>query len=99
MPNSKRKSAYLKGKIIKSGKGTLIKLNSKPNSILSIFAILSVFIGIITTIAAELNKENNEFLSIGLIFITVGTISYPIGIFLRNRLRNNFEKYLDLQKV
>ena len=99
LPNFKRKSGYLKGRIIKSGKETLIKLNSKLNSILSIFAILSVFIGIITTIAAELNKENNQFLSIGLIFITLGTVSYPIGIFLRNRLRNNFEKYLDLQKV
>jgi len=98
MPNLKRKSAYLTGKILKSNKGTLIKLNTKPNSILSIFAVFSVFIGIIITIISKSNIENNQFLIIGFIFIIVGIICYPIGIFLRNRLQNNFEKYLDIHQ-
>ena len=93
LPNFKRKTAYLKGEIVKSEKGTLIKLNFKPNSIISIFAIISVIIGLIITITTE---SNNESSITGLIFIAAGIICYQIGIFLRNRLQNNFEKYLDL---
>lgn len=99
IPNFKRNSAYLKGEIIKSEKGTLIKLKIKPNSALSIFSILSVLIGMITTIAAESIIENNQLLITGLIFIAVGIIYYSVGLFLRYRLQSNFEKYLDLQKV
>ncbi len=99
VPNFRRKTAYLKGKIIKSGKGTLIKLNIKPNPVISIFPILTLIIGIITIIVAESNNENNETLIFGLIIIAVGILFYLFGIFLRNRLRNNFKKYLDLKMV
>jgi hypothetical protein len=95
IPNFKRKSAYLEGEILDPDKGTLIKLNFKPNTMLSVFPILSVLIGIITTIMAE----STQFLIIGSFFILVGILYYSIGIFSRNRLQNNFEKNLDLQKV
>ncbi len=95
VPNFKRKSAYLKGEILESDKGTLIKLNFKPNTMLSVFPILSVLIGIITTIIAE----STQFLIIGSIFILVGIFYYSMGIFSINRLQNNFEKNVDVQKV
>ncbi|GHA31788.1 hypothetical protein GCM10007103_11790 [Salinimicrobium marinum] len=93
--NFKRKSAYLKGKIIESDKGTLVKLNFKPNTMLSVFPILSVLIGIITMIIAE----STQFLIIGSIFILVGIFYYSMGIFSRNRLQNIFEKSIDVQIV
>ena len=99
LPNFKRKTAYLKGEIIKSGKGTLLKLIIKPNPVVSIFPILAAVIGIISIIVAELNNENNKTLIFGLILIGVGILFYLFGMFLRNRLHNNFKKFLDLQKV
>ena len=96
MPNFKRKTAYLYGEIIKSGKGTLLKLNIKPNPVIAIFPILTILIGIITIIIAE---SNNKTLIFGLIIIAVGILFYLFGMFLTSRLRNNFKKYLDLKKV
>lgn len=96
VPNFKRKTAYLKGKITKSESGTLLKLNIKPNPVVSIFPILTILIGIITLIVAGLN---NETLIFGFIIIAVGVLFYLFGMFLRNRLRNNFKKYLELQEV
>jgi len=99
LPNFKRKSAYLKGEILKSEQGTLLKLNLRPNTMLSVFPILFALIGISILIATNLNKENMQFLIIGAFFIVVGILYYSIGIFSRNRLQNNFEKNLDLQKI
>jgi hypothetical protein len=96
VPNFKRKSAYLNGEIIELEKGVLIKVTIKSNSILSIFAILSLIIGVVSTITAKLNVENNQLLFVGLVFIVVGILYYLIGIFLRNRLQKNFEQYVDL---
>ena len=96
IPNFKRKTAYLYGEIIKSGKGTLLKLNIKPNPVIAIFPILTILIGIITIIIAE---SNNKTLIFGLIIIAVGILSYLFGMFLTSRLRNNFNKYLDLKKI
>ena len=96
VPNFKRKTAYLYGEIIKSGKGTLLKLNIKPNPVIAIFPILTILIGIITIIIAE---SNNKTLIFGLIIIAVGILFYLFGMFLTSRLRNNFKKYLDLKKV
>ena len=96
VPNFKRKTAYLYGEIIKSGKGTLLKLNIKPNPVIAIFPILTILIGIVTIIVAE---SNNKTLIFGLIIIAVGILFYLFGMFLTSRLRNNFKKHLDLQKV
>ena len=95
IPNFKRKSAYLKGDILKSEKGTLINLNLRPNTLLSVFPILFVLIGIVTIILAESNNKNTQFLIIGSVFVLVGVFYYLIGMFSINRLRNNFEKNLD----
>jgi hypothetical protein len=92
VPNFKRKSAYLKGEIVESENGVKINVSIKPNSILSIFAILSSLIGVGLAITAD----NDQLLFAGLVFITVGIIYYLIGIYLTNRLRKNFEHYLDL---
>ena len=96
VPNIKRKAAYLKGEILKSGKGTLIKMNFRPNSMLSIASVVSVVVGIMIIIAAG---SNMRFLIIGSFFVLVGILYYSLGIFSRNRLRSNFEKILDLTKV
>src|SRR5690606_39701778 len=60
VPNFKRRTAYLYGKIIKSGKDTLINLKIKPNPVVAIFPILTVLIGLIFIIIAELNNERSE---------------------------------------
>ena len=96
VPNFKRRTAYLYGKIKKSGKVTLINLKIKPNPVVAIFPILTVLIGLIFIIIAESNNETSIF---GLIVIAVGILFYLFGMFLTSRLRNNFKKYLDLQKV
>ncbi|MDQ7918068.1 hypothetical protein RBU60_10810 [Mesonia sp. MT50] len=96
--NFKRKTAYLNGVIIKSGKETLIKLRIKPNPVIAIFPVFTVLIGLITSIiAASTNDENT--LIFGIIIIVVGILFYLMGFFLRNRLLNNFKKHLNLQKV
>lgn len=99
VPNFKRKSAYLKGEILKSEKGTLLNLSMKPNTMLSVGPILSVLFGIILIIATNENTDNSRFLFIGLFFILIGVLYYAFGIYSRNRLQNNFDKNLDLQKV
>lgn len=100
MPNLKRKAAYLKGEITKGEKGTLIKLKSKPNSVLPIFAILSTLIGVVITILALSNSMGDKFfLIIGFVFIVLGIIYYPMSTLLKNRLRKKFVKYLDLKKI
>lgn len=99
IPNFKRKTAYLNGEIIKTEKGSLIKLTIKPNPVVSIFPGLTILIGIIFIIVAELNNGNDKTRTFGIIVIVVGILFYLFGMFLRNRLRNNFKKYLDLQKV
>jgi len=99
VPNFKRKSAYLKGEILKSGKGTVLNLNMRPNTMLSIGPILSVLFGIILIVATGLNIGNSRFLFIGLFFILVGILYYAFGSYSRNRLLNNFEKNLGLQKI
>lgn len=100
MPNLKRKSAYLKGKITQEKKGTLIKLKVNPNFVLPAFAMLTTLIGIVLTLIALSNTEADEFSQIiGPIFIAVGIIYYPLSTFFRNRLRNRIVEHLDLSKV
>jgi hypothetical protein len=95
VPNFKRRTAYLYGKIIKSGEDTLISLKIKPNPVVAIFPILTVFIGLIFVVIRAYKGAS----ILGLILIVVGIIFYLFGMFLTSRLQNNFEKYLDLQKV
>ncbi|MFC5195947.1 hypothetical protein ACFPH8_11445 [Bizionia hallyeonensis] len=99
VPNFKRKSAYLEGEILKSAKGTLLNLNMRPNTMLSVGPILAVLFGIILIIATRLNTGNSRFQFIGLFFILVGILYYALGSYSRNRLLNNFEKNLGLQKI
>ena len=96
VPHFKRKTAYLYGEIIKSGKGTLLMLNIKPNPVIAIFPIPTILIGIITLIVAD---SSNKTLIFGLIIIAVGILFYLFGMFITSRLRNNFKKYFDLKKV
>lgn len=100
MPNLRRNAAYLRGKISIREKGTLINLQVKPNSILPIFAILSTLIGAVIALKSLSNSEDDKFfLMIGLFFIALGVIYYPVSTLLKNRLRNKIVKYLDLTKV
>lgn len=92
VPNFKRKTAYLNGELIKSGDGTLLKLRFKPNPVIAIFPILSILIGLITIIVA---MSNHKTLIFGFIIIAVGILFYLFGMFLRNRLQNNFMSYLE----
>ena len=102
VPNFKRKTAYLKGEIIESENEeneTLIKLNIKPNPVISVFPIFLILIGTIIIAAAELNNENNKALIFGILVMTAGILYYLFGMFLTNRLQSNFKKYLDLQNL
>lgn len=97
VPNFKRKTAYLKGKITETSKGSLLKLNSKPNPLLIYLPILCLLIGITTIFTALINTENQSTLIFGLITIATAPIFYIIGTLLRIRLQNNFKKYLNLK--
>ncbi|MCY2685741.1 hypothetical protein [Salinimicrobium sp. TH3] len=96
VPNFKRKTAYLKGKIIDSGEGTSMMLNTRPNPVISILPILIVIVGIITILAAKSYNEDNKTFILGLFIIAVGILFYLMGMFLRNRLRKNFKKSFNL---
>lgn len=100
MPNLKRKSAYLKGEIVQNDRGTLVKLQVKPNSILPVFAILAILVGTIITIIALLNTEyDNYYFIFGLALIAMGVVYYPVSSLLRNRLQNKIIDSLDLKKA
>ncbi len=99
MPNLRRKAAYVKGEIIANEKGTIIKLIMKPNSILPLFAIFCVFVGIITLLTLSSTQENTFYLIFGLTFIALGTLYYPLSTLSRNHLRNKIVKHLDLIKL
>jgi hypothetical protein len=99
MPNLRRKAAYLKGKITKGEKGTLIKLKVKPNSIFPVFAIFSALLGIFFTLKSLSYTGSKFFVILGLAFIALGIIYYPLSTLLKNRLRNKIVKHLDLSKV
>lgn len=85
--------AYLKGKIDETSNGATIKVSVRPNSIFPIFGFLFPLLGIFA-----LFSKSQDGLTVGLAFIASGLISYPIGKFLRVRLRNKFERYLDLKR-
>lgn len=100
MPYLRRKTAYLKGEILSKEKGTLIKLQIKPNSILPIFSILATLTGIVMTTLVLTNRVNHKYFSImSLTFLAFGILYYPLSIFFRNQLRNKIVKKLDLIKV
>lgn len=99
MPKFKRSAAYLKGQITSSEEGSEIKVNFQPNSLLPTFAIVSAVLGLIAIIAGLFNIEHPFTLLIGLFFLAVGLFCYFVGQFSTNRLRNRFEKHLDMRKV
>ena len=100
VPNLRRKAAYLTGKISDAEKGTLIKLQTQPNSVFPIFSILSTLLGAVITIWALANPADDKFLLIlGLVFVALGIIYYPISTLLKNRLRNKFVTNLELEKI
>lgn len=94
--NFKRKTAYLKGEIIKTGKHTRIKLNITPNPVVAIFPLATILIGVVALIIAGLNGGNNKILILGIITSAVGILFYLLGMFFNNRLHTNFKKYLNL---
>lgn len=96
VPNFKRRTAYLYGKLIKSGKETLISVNIKPNPVVAVVPLIILLVGIIITIIA---RSSNESLVFGIIIVAIGVLYYLLGMFFTNRLRKNFGKYLDLQQV
>ncbi len=96
VPNFKRKTAYLKGNIVETTKGSLLMLNTKPNTLITIFPLLFLISGTTTIILTGANIENRTTLIFGLIVIAFSIIFYITGILLRVRLQNNFKKYLDL---
>jgi hypothetical protein len=100
MPNLRRRSAYLVGKITQAQDGTLIKLKVNPNTALPVFAILATLCGFIFTILGlTISQDDQTLLILGLAFIVVGAAYYPISTLLRNRLRNKIVRYLELDKV
>ncbi|WP_299392425.1 hypothetical protein [uncultured Gelidibacter sp.] len=99
VPNFKRKTAYLKGELRTSEKGTLVTLDLKPNPVISVFPILTVLLGVITIIVAQSTHQNKSTLIFGIISVAVGVLFYLLGMFFKNRLRNNFKKSLDLRQL
>ncbi|TYB76932.1 hypothetical protein [Bizionia myxarmorum] len=99
VPKFKRKTAYLEGEILESKTGALVKLTVKPNPVIAAFPVLTILIGIITIIVSQSTDQSKQTVIFGLILIAVGVFFYLLGMFLLNRLQNNFTKHLNLQKV
>ncbi|MGQ1786013.1 MULTISPECIES: hypothetical protein [unclassified Saccharicrinis] len=90
--------AYLKGKIKDSKEGIIVDVTVRPNSIFSLFGLLFPLVGLIALISTDFGKTDEEALGVGIGFIVFGLICYPIGNYLRNRIRNKFEEYLELKR-
>ncbi|SMO93561.1 hypothetical protein SAMN06265379_1207 [Saccharicrinis carchari] len=90
--------AYLKGKIKDSKNGVTVEVLVRPNSIFSLFGLLFPLIGMIALVSTNFGKTDEDALGVGIGFIIFGLICYPIGNYLRNRIRNKFEDYLDLAR-
>lgn len=100
MPYLKRKAAYIKGMIKKEENETLIELKIQPNLILSFFAVSSGAFGLILVGLFISSALNSAFLLfIGLIFISLGLIYFPLNKILKNRLQRNFIDLLHLKKI
>jgi VIT1/CCC1 family predicted Fe2+/Mn2+ transporter len=100
MPGLRRKSAYLKGEITKSENETLVNLKVYPNAVLPLFAITALLIGVALVSIAFLNGHSDAvILPIGLLFLVLAVIYYPLSTVLRNRFRNKVVKYLGLNKI
>ena len=95
--NFENDPAYLKGKIKETKEGTLIDVTVRPNSIFSIFGLLFPLVGTFALISSYFGKTDEEALGVGIGFIIFGLVCYPIGNYLRNRIRNKFEDYLELE--
>ena len=99
MPYLRRKAAYLKGEIAEGEHGTTIQLKVTPNAILPVFGVVAVISGVIISLLTMFNNtSNNFFLLLGVAFLALGIIYYPLSTLFRNRLRNKFVKYLGLRK-
>ena len=99
VPNFKRQTAYLQGKILKSNSGSLLTVSSAPNPFLSFVSILTIVIGLFLLLFS-LNQSNNESsIFFGIIIFVLGLVSYLIGLYLRTRLFANFRKSLDIQNI
>ena len=99
MPNLRRRSAYLKGRIVPTKNGVNIRLKVKPNPILPIFAVVSALSGVAMTLMHIIyTKDTMLFLIFGCVLIILGIVYYPLSTLLRNRLRNKVVNYLDLKK-
>ena len=100
MPNLRRKSAYLSGKITEVENGSSIKLKVTPNTFLPVFGFFAILVGIILTGVIIVSKVNFGKFSLffGLGLTIVGIVYYTASTFYRNRLKNKVVKYLSLSK-
>lgn len=90
--------AYLKGKIKDSKDGIVVDVIVRPNSIFPIFGLLFPLVGVYALISTNFGKTDKDALGIGIAFVFFGLFCYPIGKYLRNRIRNKFEEYLRLER-
>ena len=100
MPNLRRKSAYLSGKITEVENGSLIKLKVTPNTFLPVFGFFAILVGIVLTGVVLVSKVSFGKFSLffGLGLTIVGIVYYTASTFYRNKLKNKVVKYLSLRK-
>ena len=100
VPYLSKRSAYLRGTISQGENGSLITLNVRPNPSLPVIAVAATLLGIFTTLTASSGTaDGNFYFNLGLVFMALGSVYYPLSTLLRNRLRNKVVKYLGLSKV
>lgn len=91
--------AYLKGKIFDEGKGTILRIRVRPNSIFPLFSIIFPVGGFIAAFTSDFDSGLMEDGLPSLVFILVGLISYWLGGLLKSRLKRKIELYLGLSKI
>lgn len=99
MPGLKRKSAYLSAEILDEEKGSIIRMKTAPNAVLSLFSIVAFTLGlsiILYFISHQL--MDNTVLLFGLVMILL-SIAYSFSAkILRDRLKNRLAANLGLRK-
>jgi hypothetical protein len=97
--NFEKDPAYLKGKMNETPQGLILEVSVRPNSVFPLFRIISPILGVFALFSTEFDSQTSDVKMIGLVFIVFGLAFYLLGKFLRYRLRNKFEQYLDLKKA
>lgn len=90
--------AYIFGEIEEYNSHVKIHVSARPSPIFPIMGWILPVIGLILIFSGFWEHIDISKIMAGLLLLFLGILSQKIGEFLRNRLRNKFERALDLER-